>query len=388
MKSKTLISLIVCLLLCAQAHAQDERAQEQRQQVVPLESAGFVAFKVETVPGASQSAASNGASGAQALVNPQALAGEHHVIHRVLSDADGDFVFGYDLTVEPLAGAKQFRVAVGPLSPEFAGQLRAGKLPATSVAGRDGTSPSNISVHTISRSTEAQLIDDGDAFALDLLVNQQTGVKIVDMVKVSFDRRKLWETPGGEQMYPVRDFTLANVELAVRDYRLLVNDELMAGGKPTRGCEGALVWFYVPGKGRFIFSLIPHPGYDFRKIGVIEDNKISFALGGDRYEWVSSAPIVGNGGSWNVWVLVDSTYVPIPEFYPPAQKSSEEASARGGLRQAMSQLLEGFFLRDKSKAGHQVKQQPASVAKDDKLLSRVRVSIGAADRIENLWPKN
>jgi hypothetical protein len=382
MKSRALKVIITCLLLSLCAGAQEKGGQL----VVPLESAGFVAFKIETVPSASQVA--NGSTEAQGLVNPRALKGEHHVIHRVLTDADGDFVFGYDLTVEPLANVKQFSVAVGPLSPEFAEQLRAGN----NVAGR-GARPL-IKVHTISRSTEAQLIDDGDAFALDLLVNQQTGVKIVDMVKVSFDRAKLFESPAGDQ-YPIRDFTLANVELAVRDYKLLLNDEQVAGGKPTRGCEGALVWFYVPGKGRFIFSLIPHQGYDFRKIGVIEDNKISFTMGSDRYEWISSAPVVGNGGDWNVWVLLDSTYIPIPEFYPPARKTDAVAT-RGGIKQVvantpfLSQLLEGVssIMKDKNKAGHPVKQVSQSAQKPDQLPSRVRISIGAADRIENLWPKN
>jgi hypothetical protein len=385
MNSRALTVIIICLFLsalCAQAQ------EGGGQLVVPLESAGFVAFKIETVP--SGSPVSNGSTQAQELVNPRALKGEHHVIHRVLADADGDFVFGYDLTVEPLANAKQFKVAVGPLSPEFTEQLRAGNNPGgNSIAGQ--VARPHINVHTISRATESQIIDDGDAFALDLLINQQTGVKIVDMVKVSFDRAKLRESPAGEQ-YPIRDFTLANVELAVRDYKLLLNDEQVAGGKPTRGCEGALVWFYVPGKGRFIFSLIPHQGYDFRKVGVIEDNKISFTLGNDHYEWISSAPVVGNGGNWNVWVLVDSTYIPIPEFYPPAKDSA--VASRGGIKQAgppfLSQLLGGVFpsLKDRNKAGHPVKQIPESAQKPDQIPNRVRVSIGAADRIENLWPKN
>lgn len=388
MKSRTLISLIVCLLFSLQpARAQEEEGRKQL--VVPLESAGFVAFKMETVP--ADSKAASGSLRARALVNSQPATGAHQVIHRVLVDADGDFVFGYDLTVEPLSSARQFRIAVGPLSPEYEQQLR------DASSERNGRARPAINIHTIPRSTEAQLIDDGDAFALDLLVNSRTGVKIVDLVKVSFDRARLWESPAGEQpQYPVRDFTLANVELAVRDYKLLVNDEQVAGGKPTRGCEGALVWFYVPGKGRFIFSLIPHPGYDFRKVGIIEDNKISFALDGDRYEWISSAPVVGSGGTWNLWVLLDSTYIPIPEFYPPAQKKSAALASRGGIKQAMlnppllGQLLEGVFpwMRDKNKAGHPVRPTPQSAQKPDQITRRVRISIGAADHIENLWPRN
>lgn len=386
--SALLLALIICLLSFGlTARAQQEDEGRGKQSIVPLERAGFIGFKIETVPADSRSA--SGSLEARSVVGPQASSGGPRVIHRVLVDADGDFVFGYDLKVEALSPLRQFRVSVGPLGTEFAEQLRAGNR----IAGaRVAPGPD---IHTISRSTEAQLIDDGDAFALDLLVNPQTGVKIVDMVKVSFDRAKLWQAPGGEQ-YPVRDFTLANVELAVRDYKLLINDEQVAGGRPTRGCEGALIWFYVPGKGRFIFSLIPHEGYDFRKVGVIEDNKISFSLGGDRYEWVSSAPVVGNGGNWNLWVLLDSTYIPIPEFYPPAQKEEASATGLGGIRQAvrnpplLGPLLEGVFpsMRDKSKAGHTVKPISQSVQKPDELPRRVRISIGAADRIENLWPRN
>jgi hypothetical protein len=363
------------MLMATTAIAQEDR----KQLVVPLSSAGFVAFKIETVSTGTKT--SSGSIEATTIFNPLALTDQNHVIHRVLVSQAGDFVFGYDLRVEPDVDSKKFRVAVHPLSAEFARQFQE----------RDSSPDQSVQaapkIRTLSSSTEMQLIEDGDAFSLDLLINPSAGLKIVDMVKFSFNRANLWELPARP---PTRDFTLANVELAVRDYKLLVNDELAAGGKPTRGCEGALVWFYVPGKGRFIFSLIPHSGYDFRKVGVIEENRISFTLGGDRYEWISSAPIVGNGGNWNLWVLYDPGYIPIPEFYPPARDTRKETKSPGFIPSIISSLADRLpgVKGKEQQAGHPTRPAPANGQELDQYLKRARISIGAADRIENLWPKN
>jgi len=262
------------------------------------------------------------------------------------------------------------------MSAEFEQQLRS-RQPST-IAARDGQ---NIS--TLPRAGDAQLIDDGDAFALDLLVNPQTGVKIVDVVKVSFDPARLWSAP--PRSLPLRDFTLGNVELAVRDYKLTINGELVGGGrKPARGCAGALVWFYVPERGRFIFSLIPHEGYNFQKVGRIENNKISFTLGGDSYEWTSSAPVVGtSGGNWNLWVLHDAGYVSdfdspeqIVEAAQPASGGSSSASSPEWLRDSLGRI------RRERRAEFETREDTRKRA-----ARRPRVLVGGADRIENLLPK-
>jgi hypothetical protein len=36
--------------------------------------------------------------------------------------------------------------------------------------------------------------------------------------------------------------------------------------------------------------------------------------GGDKYEWVSSEPVIAQGGKWNIWVLHDADYQPQPEM--------------------------------------------------------------------------
>lgn len=55
-------------------------------------------------------------------------------------------------------------------------------------------------------------------------------------------------------------------------------------------------------------SPFPRKGFDFQKIGTVENNKISFTFNGDNYKFVSTSPVLGSGGKWNVWVLHDSEY--------------------------------------------------------------------------------
>ncbi|HYE64872.1 MAG TPA: hypothetical protein VD966_04780 [Pyrinomonadaceae bacterium] len=375
MRNNVLIFVLALLLTRSIAAAQEGRTL---QLVVALRSEGFVAFKTETMPTEASPKSSFNSLEIQPIINPQAHVDDNNVIHRVLVDHEGNFIFGYDLAVEPVASSKQFKVSIRPLGPEFERQLRAGPASQTQRA------QAMQNIHTLPRSADVQIIDDGDAFALDLLVNRETGVKIVDVVKVSFDRSRLLEVP----FSPPRDFTLDNVEMAVKDYRLLMDGKLIGGGRATSGCAGALVWVYVPDHGRFIFSLMPREGYHFQKAGVIEDNKILFNAGGKHYEWVSSSPIVGRGGAWNLWVLLDPTYV--PDFVLSAeipvngdkQNSPPGTTTRWSpFKGALPTTSQGKSLEFKTDPSRRSAKAPEHERK------RARVMIGAADRIENLLPR-
>jgi hypothetical protein len=389
--NKAKLSAFICLallllLLCGGAvtHAQSGRGAARPEQfVMPLHGEGFIAFRVEAAPTGGASKVSVELKEIQASLTPQVMLADNHVVHRVLVDAEGGFVFGYDLVVEPLAATKQFKVSVKPMSAQFEEELRARQQQQPS-AGTKRAVGQNVS--TLPRPADAQLIDDGDAFALDLLVNPQTGVKIVDVVKVSFDRARLWSAP--PRSMPLRDFTLGNVELAMRDYKLTINGEPVGSrrSKPASGFAGALVWFYVPERGRFIFSLTPHEGYDFQKVGRIENNKISFTLGGDLYEWTSSAPVVGTGdGNWNLWVLHDAGYV--SDF----DSQEQIAEGAGGVPPAgaTNGASSPHWLRDSlERIGRE--RRTGFEARDDarkRDMRRTRVLAGGADRIENLLPK-
>lgn len=345
-------------------------AQEggKEQTIVPMKGGFFVAFTTKA-PGA------NGWS----TTSAEALF-ESNTIRRVFVDSGGSLYFGYALVVEPLAAAGQFRVSVRPLSPEDETELRARKT-FQGLRIHPSYSPEGLS-----RSAAPQVIADGDAFALDVLVNPRTGEKITDYVAVSSDEATLREATtaaagGGEP----RDFTLADVELKVSNYQLLVNGELVAAAKRAGAVSGPVIWFHLEGRGRFIFSPMPHAGYDFRKIGTIERNRMKFTLGGERYEWVSDAPVIGAGGNWNLYVLHDPGYVPDSFFL------GVRGAARAEKRDSPSRLKEiEDSLRlpqDARPAGFGRPPGPRKADEPEK-APPLRLIIGASSRVENLLPKN
>jgi hypothetical protein len=235
-----------------------------------------------------------------------------------------------------------------------------------------------VRIATLPQATEPQILADGDSFALDLLVNQNTGVKIVDFVRVSFDRSNLWED--NPRTLP-RDFTLDAVALTLADYRLLIDGNLVAAGKPGTNFGGALIWCYVEGRGRVIFSLVPREGYQFQKVGIIKENRIEFTVKGNHYEWLSSSPILPNGGTWNVWVLHDPKYVP----FGAQETAAKEKSKLDKLDDSIRAVDRAARIGDQAPTTFRKKTdevQPAQAAK------RFKVMVGAADRVENLWPRN
>jgi hypothetical protein len=358
------------LMLCAftaPAPAQGEGAPRLKQLVVPLGGAGFVGFRLETTPDAKQGRPA-GASEVEAAMLPQALLAAGNVVHRVILDREGNAVFAYDLHVEPHPALRRFTVTARPLSAEFERQLLRARRPAAPPQGAPG-------VPTLAREAGPQTLDDGDSASLDLLVNPKTGVRVSDVFKVSFDRARLWQAPP-------RDFTADSAQLAVRDHTLLVGGRVVAGGRAARGVQGALVWFYVPERGRFILSLVPRDGYDFRKIALIEENRVSFEFRGERYEWVSGAAVVAGGGAWHAWVLHDPDYTP--------EIASAEEITRGIIKEdedaepsTLKQILSGRTPRPPAQPGFDTRRPGTSRAP----ARAPRPRIGAADRMENLLPK-
>jgi hypothetical protein len=259
------------------------------------------------------------------------------------------------------------------------------KLPARTT---DSKSPrgDRAKISTVKQATEPQVLDDGDSFALDLLVNQNTGVKIVDFVKVSFDRANLWnENPA---TLP-RDFTLDAVAMTVVEFRLLRDGNLVATGKPESRFGGPLIWCYIEGRGRFIISLAPRAGYDFQKVGIIEGNRIEFTVKGEHYQWLSSSPILRDGGAWNLWVLHDPTYVPFGLDLSQKKDKSKLDKLDDSIKAAQEKAARIGDPTASTFSKKTVAEKPDDEKPDARrqATKRLRVMVGAADNIENLWPK-
>jgi hypothetical protein len=359
MRSRIWILLICIHCLGLAAFAQQSPAR--RQLVLQVSSGGFVAFRSETsAPGSKTLPDGNALA---ALLYSQALPGENRIIHRVLTDAQQNVVFGYDLWISADPVTRKFTVAVLPAGEAF----RRSFLKDFTTKGAFATFP---------KSTTPQTLDDGDAVSLELLVNKESGVKIVDVVSVTFDRSRLRES---EPDSAPKDFTLDAVALAVKNSSLSINGALVNKSKSSIGASGALLWFYVPDRGRFIFSLVPREGYQFEKIAVLDEDKIVFTANGEHYEWVSGEPILPNGGSWYLWVLHDTDYTPLFSSQNPVPKSALKKGSN------VLEKLEGMMTNQGVVLTLGV---PFPGKNDQSTVLPQRVMIGGADSMENLLPKS
>lgn len=359
-KSSKFCALLMCIPCLAVSVAAQSLAK--RQVVLPLSDGGFVAFRSET--SASDNTQAMATQSLASLLYSQALAGENRIIHRVLTDADKRVIFGYDLWVNSDPITRKFRLAVLPADEAFR----------RTFLKESSASRSGDSFATFPKSIAPQTLDDGDAVSLELLVNQQLGMKIVDVVKVTFDRSTLRDSTPENQP---RDFSLDAVSLAMKGYQLLIDGKVVGRSKSTIGYTGSLLWFYVPDRGRFIFSLVPREGYSFQKIGILEGNKIEFVANGEHFEWLSGTEILPNGGAWNLWVLQDSRYTPLFRSEKPIQDK------KSGILKKIEDVVvfeNGSLTLRTPNARDASKGSPLEVPQ--------RVMVGGADSMEHLIPKS
>lgn len=276
-------------------------AADAQQGIIQFNSGITVAIKTETTPPTD----SRGAFGNIYSYNET---NSGNVIHRVMTDTKNKIYFGYDLEVEPLGEAGKFKISIKPLS-KAPGQLIGQNNKSGSGSNRVlvGNMPNydDFTTQTLPKYPEPVIVGDGDTLTLDLLENPQTKAKISDLIKIIF-KSSQWPYYLSEEKQ-VKDFTIDEVMLKLEKPKISINDKSF---QTNSSIAGQINSIYIQGKGRFFFSFSPQPGYDFQKIGTIQNNKISFDLGGDHYEIVSKTPILGAGGNWNLWVLHDPNYQP------------------------------------------------------------------------------
>ncbi len=347
-------------------------SQDSASFVITLPQGGFASFKLEVSPLDSGLHTQKQSGMLPPPFVSRVVKGDGNVLHRLVTDEHGRFVFAYDLVITEFDSPKRFGLSARSVDGKFEESLRTNNLPAVQSA-------SESRLPTLARATEQQTVADGGTVALDLLINEPLGVKVVDYVTVASRKSLL---PPGRPSGPARDFAVNNVELGIKNYQLYVdNQHVLARGR--RNCAGSLVWFYLPGRGRFIFSLVPYEGYDFRKVGVIEDTKISFAWKGVNYEWISQEPIVGSGGLWNLWVLHDPNFVDI--FAPAETNTKSKETEPGRLTVAEFPRSVGVVIPLPKSDDTTTMQSHGSAKKESS--EPVRVVIGGAKNIGDLLPK-
>lgn len=218
---------------------------------------------------------------------------------RILRDESERTYFGYDLSIEPFASSKHFRIQIAPLT--ATAELLQGKL--GGAYSRDFVDPTwtRLSLPTYPVIPEVRL---GATVAIDLLVNPSTGRKIVDYIT-------LRPANAARADAPPRDFSLADVVLDLDQPRLRVNGTVIDATAASRGrILGAAVWFYLEGHGRFAISLLPYPELGFRKAGDVSESTLIFRGGSSTYRLDCSRRIAPSPGRFLVYVLSDPTWRP------------------------------------------------------------------------------
>ncbi len=280
MKNKMFIYLCLIWTLCFGLFS-EVIAQES---AVTFKNGITIAVKTETTPTDSANNALTNISSSYSTYSNNSL---ENTMHRLMTDKKNKLYFGYDLVVEPQSEKNKFKVSIKPLS------INPNKL----------LKVENFTAQVLPKYPKELLIDDGDTITLEILENAQTGVKIFDLIKVTTENLQ-----GGNyflERKPARDFTIDDVELRLTNFEVFINGERIEKGGSM---SGANVYFYLQGKGRFVMSPFARQGFDLQKIGVIEGNKIFFTFNGDNYKFISTSPILGTGGKWNLWILHDPNY--------------------------------------------------------------------------------
>jgi len=220
------------------------------------------------------------------------------VLHRWMADKANQSYFGYDLLVEPIAGTTQCRVSILPLTLSVAD---------ISKHERHAEVDSSWKPLQLPNYPAPQVVEPGDTIALDLLVSPDGTQKVVDYLRASCKNE---DATRAAESGAARDFTLDDVSLDVSNGSLYVNGNPVTGTPMVGDTNGPIAWFYFPGKGRFLVSIVSRPGYSFQRAGTIQRNHITFEMGGDHYEVRASHQIVGEGSVWNAYVMFDPSYQP------------------------------------------------------------------------------
>jgi hypothetical protein len=356
--------LLVCLASPARAVAEgsphtnlEAEPDGKSRIIVPMQSGAFVVIRTESAPSAAGEATSD-------LVESE---DKPNLLRRLFVVRKNEMYFGYELLVERAAEARYFWVTVRALGEDYLRELR--ERPA--FRGRRLHPGYNATAFPAS----PQFLRDGDTFALDVFHNPRTGTKIVDVIQISLTDPSLRQAASDEP----RDFSPEDVQLKVSDYKLKVNGETVY--RSTGGCSGAVIWFSLGDRGRFVFSLVERPGFQFRKVGAVRNNTVAFEWGGDRYEWESSLPVVGTGGNWNLWVLHDPDYK-LDLFEQPVAPAAAAESDKSFTQKAAEAA------RRRKQGGVQAEYDAPSAPKSPPptRARRTRVVIGSADGIEHLFP--
>jgi hypothetical protein len=219
--------------------------------------------------------------------------------HRYMTDSTTKRYFGYDLAIEPDT-ADRFRLTLRPLSltPERLGL-------------KSGAGWTEIPLPLL---PAPQVVRAHDTIALDLFVHPGTGQKIVDYLSIrgrSTGETEVVEGPPVAMRLPEgapRDFTVEDAPMKFAGVKGRIGESAIDHGLGS--ISGSAVYLYVPGRGRYIFSLAMNEQLGFKKAGEVRGSRLSASSGSERIDLQCNEPIAPGGGVFNVYLYHDAGWRP------------------------------------------------------------------------------
>ena len=210
--------------------------------------------------------------------------------HHIIEDPAHKRYFGYDVRLEPAPDGNTALIRIEPLTPSRAGEISVGP----------GWTLLALPQYPVIPGVRV-----GDTVALDLLVNG-SGQKIVEYLTLKHRGIAEASDPAAH------DFSLADVELNLRQPQVRVNGKLEAAFPPDKafGVSGAVVWLYLAGRGRFVLSLFPNEKFGFQKNGVVSAGSLAFRDGPAEYRVECDGEIAPGYGPFNLYVVHEADWRP------------------------------------------------------------------------------
>jgi hypothetical protein len=219
--------------------------------------------------------------------------GDDGIFHRYLLDNAQKVYVGYDVRVEEGSNSDQFVLTIAPFT------LERHKLPV------DG--PQDWTSIPLIQMPRSQALAPLESVALDLLVNHNTGQKVVDYITVGRNINRL-DRPRGKRGAP-RPFKAEEAEMELHDPVVMINGEKVHDGG-MMAVSGATIGFYLKDRGRFLLTLLPYEELGFQNAGWVSGSGMQFEWAGDKFEIESRRRIAPGGGAFHLYLLHDPAFRP------------------------------------------------------------------------------
>jgi hypothetical protein len=195
-----------------------------------------------------------------------------------------------------------------------------GKLGVTplDLAAGSISAPGEWTMRPLPAIPDPRLIHDGETISIDLFVEDSTGRKLIDDIRINPPGTRI---PGAIPTAnratpsisgPAHDFAAVDAELLLVQPLVSLNRRLQDTVSPPN-VHGLLVWLYLPDHGRYVLSLLPRSALGFKKAGEVRGGLISFSVDGDSIRLECPNRIGPGDAAYNLYVLRDKDWEPISE---------------------------------------------------------------------------